>query len=502
MDPVKIPDAPLRPRAGVADELTLDELLEDMARMGASDLHLKPKRPPLMRVGGRLVARDGIPPLDPGLLANVLAVAIPARMREALEARRSIEFGYGLPGVARFRASVFFQRGTIAAVFRRVPFEFRSLEDWGLPRILDELCELQHGLVLITGSTGSGKSSTLAALLRRIAATREQHIVTIEDPIEFLIRDDVASVSQREVGTDTPSVADALHDALRQDPDVIMVGEMRDQETIRTVLTAAETGHFVLSTLHTNGAEQTVDRILSTFPDGSHRQIRQQLSEVLEAVVTLQLVPRADGEGMIAAVEVMRRTPQVSKLILEGDVARLREEIESSVAFHKMQTMNQSLAALVIQGAVRRQTAITASPNPADLDLLLRKVVGVRTGAGAEGPDMADCLSDFSRIVELQEVKKLYDDLQERYDREIRSREADIEALRGQVETLSDRTEENARITSLAAENEHLRKQIDFLRGDYEGKIERLNNRVRELSGKITEAAAKPAEPAKGLFRR
>jgi twitching motility protein PilT len=455
-----------------------------------------------VRAHGRLVALEGAPVLEPGLLANMLAATIPARMREQLEARRAIEFGYGLPGIARFRASVFFQRGTIAAVFRRVPFAFPTLEEWGLPAILDEICELQHGLVLITGPTGSGKSSTLAAMLRRIAARREQHIVTIEDPIEFLIRDDVASVSQREVGTDTPSVSDALHDALRQDPDVIMVGEMRDQETMRTVLTAAETGHFVVSTLHTNSAEQTVDRILSTFPDGSHRQIRQQLAEVLEAVVTLQLVPRAEGEGMIAAVEIMRRTPQVSKLILDGDVTRLREEIESSVAYHKMQTMNQSLAALVIQGAVRRQTAMSLSGNPADLDLMLRKIVGVTEGTSMrEGHDMPECLSDFSRILELQEIKKLYDDLQERYSREIGTRDADLDALRRQVELLSDRTEENARIASLGHENEHLKKQMEFLRTDYESKIERLNNRVRELSGKIGEAKA-PEPDRKGLFRR
>jgi twitching motility protein PilT len=458
-------------------------------------------RPPLERINGKLMP-IGDDPLGPETIVEMLEPLIPARLRDQLAAEQAIEFGYGIQGVSRFRAAVFHQRGTLAAVFRRVPFDFPSLEDWGLPQVLYDFCDLPQGLVLITGPTGSGKSSTLAGMMRHISKTRHEHIVSIEDPIEFLIGDYKASVSQREIGIDTPCFGTALKNALRQDPDVIMVGEMRDEETIQTVLTAAETGHLVFSTLHTNSAPQTVDRIVSCFPKSSHPQVRQQLSSVLEAVVSMQLVTKADGEGMIAAVEILRRTPRVSKLILTGDLETLLEELESSVAFYKMQTMNQSLASLVLHDAITRETAMSASANPADLDLLFRKLGwSENNGTEEQGEEMAECKSDFSKILELQEIKSLYDDLQERYSREISSRDQEIATLRADVTRLGDKAEEETEIARLRSENERLAEQTQATRNEYEAKMERLNARVRELSQKNQGEAAAATE-RRGLFRR
>jgi twitching motility protein PilT len=339
-----------------------------------------------------------------------------------------------------------------------------------------------------------------------IADSRPQHIITIEDPIEFLIADRVASVSQREVGTDTPSFSVALHNALRLDPDVIMVGEMRDEETIGTVLTAAETGHLVFSTLHTNNAVQTVDRIVGTHSRSNHEQIRQRLAAVLEAVVSMQLVPRADGGGLVAAVEILRRTPQVSKLIVHGEFERLHEELESCVVYHKMQSMNQSLAALVIHGTVTRETAMQVSWKPDALDLLLRSVVGLADPAAKEGDAVAPCTSDFSKIVELQEIKKLYDELQERFQGEIRRRDDELRELREQLLELGRRDGESERSSEeLRAENGRLRGELDRSREEYESKLARLNARLCELLSKPAapgEAGrggrVPPAEPAAG----
>ena len=481
--------------------LKLDDLLRGLVEHQASDLHLKPMRPPLERINGKLEP-IGNETLDPEMIVDMLEAVIPDHLRARLKHDLAIEFGYGIPGVSRFRAAVFHQRGTLAAVFRRVAFDFPSLEDWGLPSVLSEFCHLPQGLVLITGPTGSGKSSTLAAMMKCIAGSRKLHIVTIEDPIEFLLSDAQASVSQREIGIDTPDFAMALKNALRQDPDVIMVGEMRDEETIHTVLTAAETGHLVFSTVHTNSASQTVDRIVSSFAKSSHHQVRQQLSQVLEAVVSMQLVPRADGEGMVAAVEILRRTPQVTKLILNGDLEALQEDIELSVAFHKMQSMNQSLAALVLYGTILRETAMSVSAAPAELDLLFRKLGWDQDGSTHKEDDaMAECTSDFSKILELQEVKTLYDELQERHTNEINEREMEIARLRAEMASQEPTAEEHAEVARLRAENTRLGEQIQATRIEYEGKLERLNTRVRELTSRAAKEEAPPPE-RRGLFRR
>ena len=484
------------------DPMTIDELLRFMVQQEASDLHLKPMRPPLLRMKGKLLPLK-TDPLHPDLLRDMLNGLLNDRMRKQLDEQCAIDFGHSVSGVSRFRASVFLQRGTLSAVFRRVPFEFPTLEDWGLPPVLSELTRIPQGLVLITGPTGSGKSSTLAAMMRMIINTRLVHVVTIEDPIEFLLKDNLGAVTQREVGTDTPGFAAALRNALRQDPDVIMVGEIRDLPTIQTVLTAAETGHLVFSTVHTNSAAQTIDRIIDQFPEGNHRQIRQQLASVLQGIISLKLVERADGTGLIAAVEVLRTSPRVAKLILEGSLEALEEEIESSVTYYKMQSMNQSLAALVLRGAVARETALNISTRPGDLDLMLRKFLYASDAAAAadHGAPMADPLSDFSKILELQEIKKLYDELQDRHRQDVKDRDDEIQRLRAEASRFDPR-EANAETESLRAEVERLSKQGQLMRQEYEAKIERLNARLREHPQGPVSTPATGSEAGKGFFRR
>ncbi len=483
--------------------MTIDDLLRFMVKQEASDLHLKPMRPPLLRVGGKLLPLRA-DPLRPEQLAEMLDPVLMGRYRETLDRQLAVDLGYSIPGVSRFRATVFYQRGTLSAVFRRVPFDFPSLEDWNLPAVLSELAGLPQGLVLVTGPTGSGKSSTLAALMRLIANTKLVHIVTIEDPIEFLLKDNLGSVTQREVGTDTPDFVHALRNALRQDPDVIMVGEMRDRETMQTVLTAAETGHLVFSTLHTNSAAQTIDRIVDSFPEGHHRQIRQQLSSVLQAVVSLRLVERAEPPGLVAAVEVLRASPRVSKLVLEGNLETLQEEIESSVSYYRMQSMNQSLAALVLNGTVTLETALSASSNPGDLDLMLRKFVySVANRSEAEDASMPDSPSDFSKILELQEIKKLYDELQDRHRSDLAERDAEIERLRAAIETAdADRAGHDSVVDQMRAENERIGRQVQLVRDEYEVRVERLNARIKELSGTAAPATTAAESDRKGFFRR
>ncbi|MCI0618142.1 PilT/PilU family type 4a pilus ATPase, partial [bacterium] len=328
-----------------------------MVSQKASDLHLKPMRPPLLRIEGRLMPIQA-QPLPPEHIDKLIKEVLSEKQKKHLDEFLYVDFGYSLPGVSRFRATVFFQRGTVSAVFRRIPFNFPSIDDWGLPEIIYDFCKLPQGLILVTGPTGSGKSSTLAAMIKEISEKRAVHIVTIEDPIEFLFRDAVGAISQREVGDDTSSFHHALRNTLRQDPDVIMVGEMRDPETIMTAMTAAETGHLVFSTLHTNSAAQSIDRIIDSFPEGQHRQIRIQLSQVIKGILSLKLVERCDGPGLIAAVEIMRENPRIHKLILEGSIAEIEEEMEKSVAYFKMQSMNQSLIALILNGAITKETAM------------------------------------------------------------------------------------------------------------------------------------------------
>jgi len=379
-----------------------------------------------------------------------------------------------------------------------------KLEEIGFGRALLQtfrsLIGISHGIILITGPTGSGKSSTLAAIMNEVIAKRLVHIVTIEDPIEFLLTDGMAAVTQREVGADTTSFADALRNALRQDPDVIMVGENRDLPTMSTTVTAAETGHVVFTTLHTNSAPQTIDRVIDMFPAEQHRQVRQQLAEVLKAVISLQLVERADGKGMVAAVEVLRDSPRIGKLIREGNIGEIAEEIERSVSYYRMQSMNQSLAALVINNVVSKETAMEISGNPGDLDLMLRKFFFASQGSDAPGEEGSmPSNADYSRIHKLLEVEKLYDDLQERHRQDLTERDERITQLQAELRSrYEEDSERDAKAQQFEEERERMARGFDAQRAEYDAKIERLQARIREL----TQAEPAPAGRGGGLFRR
>src|SRR3954452_10812348 len=299
--------------------LKIDDLLRVACSHNASDLHLKVGAFPVMRIGGELHPVADAPRLKPEDTLDMAFSMMTNRQKQRFKEYSEVDIGYGVSGLGRFRANIFQQRGTVGMVVRVIPDNTRSTTDLGLPPVIEKIADEQRGLILVTGATGSGKSTTLAALIDRINSARSGHIVTIEDPIEFLHRDKRSFVTQREVDVDTRSFAEALRGALRQDPDVILVGEMRDLETIETALTAAETGHLVLSTLHTLDATETIARIVSAFPPHQQKQIRLQLGSVLKGVVSQRLVPRADGKGRVASVEVLLATARVRELIEDKD---------------------------------------------------------------------------------------------------------------------------------------------------------------------------------------
>jgi twitching motility protein PilT len=343
----------------VAEERTskkavLRTLLEEMVRYKASDLHLKCGSPPALRVNGvlRKTALDSLMPDDTMAMAIEM---LPPRYTEIPEIG-SLDFSYAIPGVARYRVNVFHQRGNISIVIRRVSFELPDFDELNLPEAIEGLANNERGIILVTGVTGSGKSTTLAALINKINRTRNSHIVTIEDPIEFLYRDDRCLINQQELGIDFESFDDALKRVLRQDPDIILVGEMRDRTTIRSAITAAETGHLVFSTLHTSDAVQTVERILKYFDTDEHELVLQQMSNNLKAVVSQRLLRRADGKGRVPAVEILIATPIVQKLILEGRTKDLKTAIQNRES--GMQTFNQCLLKLVEDEIVTKQEAL------------------------------------------------------------------------------------------------------------------------------------------------
>lgn len=358
----------------------IDELLLLALERRASDIHLKAGRPPLFRIAARVVPAEQ-DPLSAEQVQTLVYSMMVAQQIQMFETTNELDFSYGIPGKARFRVNVFRSRGQVGAVLRTIPLRIPTLEELGMPAVLKDMVSKPQGLVLVTGPTGSGKSTTLAALIDFLNTTTQGHIVTIEDPIEYVHPDKQCSVTQREVGLDTRSFAEALRRALRQDPDVILIGEMRDLETISTAITAAETGHLVLSTLHTNDATQTVDRIIDSFPPHQQQQIRLQLSVVLQGVVSQRLCRRADGNGRIAAVEVMVASPTIRKLIEEARTGELGRTIESSGNFYRMQTLNQSLVALCQRGWVTVEEAMAVSPNPDQFKLNLR---GIYSGSSAD----------------------------------------------------------------------------------------------------------------------
>jgi twitching motility protein PilT len=353
-------------------ELHVDELLGIVLDRGASDLHLTAGTPPQIRVNGALVRLPDHPRLMPTDLRRMVYSILTSHQREQFEERLELDLSHSLPGRARFRVNVFQQRNSIGAVMRVIPNTIKGLGELGLPQAIEEFVTLPKGLVLVTGATGTGKSTTLAALIDIINATRSVHVMTIEDPIEFMHSHKKAIVNQREIGTDTRSFAAALRHALRQDPDVILVGELRDLETIETAITAAETGHLVFATLHTQNAPQTVERLIDVFPPHQQLQVRVQLAASLQGVVSQFLVPTADGRGRIPAVEVMVVTSAIRNLIREGKVHQIRSAIQSG-GRHGMITMEQSLATLVKSGRIALGDATECAQNVDELLTLLGK---------------------------------------------------------------------------------------------------------------------------------
>ena len=475
----------------------LDQLLRQMTENGASDLHLKPTRPPLIRVHGRLHPLGDVP-LRPEDIAGMVGAILQPHQKRKLEERMSVDLGYGVHGLARFRGNIYMQRGTLAACFRRIPYQIKTLEDLDLPPVLLEFCELPMGLILVTGPTGSGKSTTLAALVKYVTNKRPVHVVTIEDPMEFLFTDGVASISQREVGTDTPAFAEALRNVMRQDPDVIMVGEMRDPETVATVITAAETGHLVFSTLHTNSAVQTVDRILDTFPVDQQNQVRLQLAQVLKGVVSMQLVERKDGSGLIAALEILKASPKVSKLIEKGETSQLLEEVESSVAYYRMQSMNQSLLSLLVHGTISYAEAMRQSHDPEDLSLKLRKMFPKIEERGGE---MSPSTADFSEILMLQQYRKLYEEQEEKVKLRIAEKDEQVTELETTIAARDQMLRElERRLQEASHESEKMRGDYNRLRQEAQEKIDKLMDRIRELNQRLIGGDG-ATDKKSGIFR-
>ena len=349
----------------------LNDLLTVVVDRGGSDLHLTSGLPPVIRLHGKLIPLEA-PALEGGDTRRILFSAMTEYQRDALERSWEHDFAYSIPGKARFRVNAYFQRGSVGAAFRLIPGKIDDFETLGLPGVMEALCRQPRGFVLVTGPTGSGKSTTLASMVDYINANRETHIMTIEDPIEFLHEHDKSMVNQREVGADTKSFADALRFILRQDPDVIMIGEMRDLETVRAALTAAETGHLVFATLHTQGSAQTIDRIVDVFPPHQQNQVRVQLAATLQGILSQQLLSTTNGSGRVVAVEVLVPTPGVRNLIREGKTHQLTTAMQTGRS-HGMVTMDEALADLYRKGSISLDTAMQRAHDPNVLQTLLGK---------------------------------------------------------------------------------------------------------------------------------
>ncbi|HEY3106470.1 MAG TPA: type IV pilus twitching motility protein PilT [Gaiellaceae bacterium] len=351
---------------------SIDNLLEHMVARGASDLHVTVGSAPVVRLFGRLDRLPDFPRLTPDDTQRLLYRILSTEQQKHLEVNRQIDVSYSIPGLARFRVNVYFQRESLGAAFRAIPTELKTLEDLGLPETLHELATKPRGLVLVTGPTGSGKSTTLAAVIDEINRTREDHIMTIEDPIEFLHRHKRCIVNQREIGPDATSFADALRGALRQDPDVILLGEMRDLETIATALTAAETGHLVFATLHTQDAPSTVDRLIDVFPATQQEQVRVQIASTIQGIVTQTLLPTLDGSGRVAACEILLPDDAVRNLIRQAKVEQIYSVMQTGTS-RGMQTLEQAMLDLVKRGVVSTETALSRSSRPDQLKGLLQR---------------------------------------------------------------------------------------------------------------------------------
>src|SRR6478736_4923935 len=369
----------------------INDLLQTAVTSGASDLHLKVGSYPMMRVSGTLTVASEEKRLERADTESMAGLLFTAEQREKFRHSQEVDLAYSIPGVGRFRVNVFQQRGTVGLVLRVIPMRVKTLDELGLPPVLKRIASEERGLVLVTGTTGSGKSTTLAAMIDYINSTRSAHIMTVEDPIEYLHRDHHSIVNQREVAVDTQSFSKALRSALRQDPDVILVGEMRDLETVETALHAAETGHLVFSTLHTLDATETINRIIAVFPPHQQRQVRIQLAAVLKAAISQRLLPRADGMGRAAAVEVMTTTAFIRDCIIDKDkTSQIAGAIAAGTSQYGMQTFDQAIFGLYSQGIVALEEALRWASNVDDFKL---KVSGISTTAEMARDDMSSKLA-------------------------------------------------------------------------------------------------------------
>jgi twitching motility protein PilT len=360
----------------------LDRLLHVLAEMEGSDLHVKAGAPPRIRIDGSLGPLRGEPSFTADDTRGLAEAIIPANLRGAFEVQHEVDFAYSVQGLGRFRVNAFLQRGSVALAIRRVRTRSSTIAELGLPDVVRRLADEHRGLVLVTGPTGSGKTTTLAAMIDHINHSRACHIITVEDPVEYLHRDDMASVDQREVGFDTESFSSAMRVILRQDPDVILIGEMRDQETVYTALTAAETGHLVFSTLHTTTATETVNRVVDFFPPHQQGQIRVSLASALKGTVCQRLIPRADGKGRTPALEIMVVNGRIQQAILDPVQTSDIDQIMAEGDYYGMQTFDQSLAALIQDGTISIRDAMQAASNPHDLKVMLERMGVVKTGRG------------------------------------------------------------------------------------------------------------------------
>jgi twitching motility protein PilT len=351
---------------------TLYDFLRMMIEKGASDLHITTGSPPRLRIDGKLVPIDH-PPLTPADTKTLCYSILTDAQKHRFEENNELDLSFGIKGLSRFRANIFMQRGAVAGAFRTIPFKIMTFRELGLPEILNELVKKPRGLILVTGPTGSGKTTTLAAMIDRINEERNEHIITIEDPIEYLHPHKGCLVNQREVTADTESFHTALKYILRQDPDVVLIGEMRDLETIEAALRVSETGHLTLATLHTNSAVQTINRIIDVFPPHQQDQVRVQLSFVLEGIIAQQLIPRKDGKGRVLAVEILVPNPAIRNLIREDKIHQIYSMMQTGQAKYGMQTMNQSLYELYIKGLISYEDALSRSPVPDELLHMIHK---------------------------------------------------------------------------------------------------------------------------------
>ncbi len=346
---------------------TLYDLLKFMIERNASDLHISTSTPPRIRIDGKLIPLENTPPLNAAETKALCYSILTDSQKHKFEENNELDLSFGVKGLSRFRANIFMQRGAVAGAFRMIPFQIRTFRDLGLPPIINEMAKKPRGLVLVTGPTGSGKSSTLAAIIDRINNERSEHIITIEDPIEFIHPHKNCLVNQREINADTTSFKDALRYVLRQDPDIVLIGEMRDLETIEAALTVSETGHLTLATLHTNTAVQTLSRIIDVFPAHQQEQIRVQLSFVLEGIIAQQLIPKRSGKGRVLAVEIFVPTPAIRNLIREDKTHQIYAMMQAGQAKYGMQTMNQSLFNLFKKGELSYEDALAKSTIPDEL---------------------------------------------------------------------------------------------------------------------------------------